>query len=115
LRLIIIIIIIITKQSFWDSPGITEARQLVEESKSDATQKAQFLAASTPHSGDWLLAPIAPCGLKLGDEVVRVAVALCLRLNLGAPAAAERRLMLSVNTASSANRLQAGYQTSAPE
>jgi len=34
----------------------------VEESKSDATQKAQFLAASAPHSGDWLLA--IPVGLE---------------------------------------------------
>jgi len=54
----------------------------VEESKSDATQKAQFLAASAPHSGDWLLAlPAASCGLKLDDE----AAALRLGLNLGAP------------------------------
>jgi len=29
-----------TKQFFWDSPVITQARQQVEESKSDATQKA---------------------------------------------------------------------------
>jgi len=74
------------KQSFWDSPGITQARQQVEESKSDATKKAQFLAASAPHSGDWLLAlPAASCGLKLDDEAVRVAVALRLGLNLGSP------------------------------
>jgi len=67
-----------TKWSFWESPGITQARQQVGESKSDATQKAQFLAASAPHSGDWLLAlPVASCG--------RFAVALRLGLNLGAP------------------------------
>jgi len=72
---------ILTKQSFWDSPGITQARQQV-----DATQKAQLLAASAPHSGDWLLAlPVASCELKLDDEAVRVAVALRLGLNLGAP------------------------------
>ena len=40
---------------------------------------ASFLAASAPHSGDWLLAlPIANCGLKLTDDAVRVAVALRL-------------------------------------
>jgi len=39
-----------TKQSFSDSPGITQTRQQVEESKSDATHKAQFLAGSAPHS-----------------------------------------------------------------
>jgi len=48
-------------------------------SKSDATLKAQFLAASAPLSGYWLLAlPVASCGLKLDDEAVRVAVALRL-------------------------------------
>jgi len=59
----------------------------VEESKSDATQKAQFLAATAPLSGDWLLAlPVASCcRLKLDDEAVRVAVAVRLGLNLGAP------------------------------
>jgi len=46
-----------TKQSFWDSLCIIQARQQVEESKSDVTQKAKFLAASAPHSGDWSLAP----------------------------------------------------------
>jgi len=75
-----------TKQSFWDSPGITQARQQVEESKSDVTQKAQFLAASAPHSGDWLLTlPVVSCRLKLDDETVRVTAALRLGLNLGAP------------------------------
>jgi len=72
------------KPSFWYSPGITQARQ-VRESKSDATQKAQILAASAPHSGDWRLTlPVASCGLKLDDDAVRVAVALRLGLNFGA-------------------------------
>jgi len=66
-----------TKQSFWDFPGITQARQ--QESKSDVAQKAEFLAMSAPHSGDWLLAlRVASRGLKLDNEVVRVAVALRL-------------------------------------
>jgi len=30
------------KQSFWDTPGITRVRQVVEESKLDAFQRAQF-------------------------------------------------------------------------
>jgi len=67
-------------------PGITQVRQVVEESKLDAFQRAQFLAASAPHSRDWLLAlPIASCGLRLDAEAIRVAVALRLSLDLGAP------------------------------
>jgi len=74
------------KQSFWDTPGITQLRQVVKESKLDAFQRAQFLAASAPHSGNWLLAlPIASSGLRLDDEAIRVAVALRLGLDLGAP------------------------------
>jgi len=42
------------KQSFWDTPVITQVRLVVEESKLDAFQRAQFLASSAPHSGDWL-------------------------------------------------------------
>jgi len=49
-------------------------------------QRAQFLASTAPHSGNWYLAlPITSCGLSLDDETIRVAVALRLGLNLGAP------------------------------
>ena len=40
---------------------------------------ARLLAASTPHSGDWLHAlPLSTCGLRLDNEAVRVAVGLSL-------------------------------------
>ena len=49
----------------------------VESAISDSCQKARFLAAAAPYSGDWLLAlPVTSCGLRLTDEAVRVAVAL---------------------------------------
>jgi len=48
---------------------------------SSAHHRSSFLAASVQHSEDWLSAlPIASCGLKLDDEVVRVAVDLRLGL-----------------------------------
>ena len=49
-------------------------------------QRARFLAAQAPHSGDWLLAlPTANCGLCLDDEAVRVAVGMRLGLSLCIP------------------------------
>ena len=48
--------------------------------------RERSFSASAPYSGDWLLAlPIASCGLRLDDEAIRVAVALRLGLDLGAP------------------------------
>jgi len=67
------------KQSFWDRSGILASRAVVESSISDPVQMATFLAASAPHSGDWLLAlPVSSCGMKLADDVVRVTVSLRL-------------------------------------
>jgi len=67
------------KQSVWDKPGILSSSASVESAISDSCQKARFLAAAAPHSGDWLLAlPVTSCGLRMTDEAVRVAVALRL-------------------------------------
>jgi len=52
---------------------------MVETSLSNEHENASFLAASAPHSGDWLLAlPITNCGNRLDDEADRTAVALRL-------------------------------------
>jgi len=62
------------------------AGDLVESSYSDPQQKARFLAAASPHCGDWLLAlSITACGLRLSDEAVRVAVALRLGCSVCVP------------------------------
>jgi len=58
----------------------------IESSLVTNRQRALFLAAAVPHSGDWLLAlPIASCGLRLDDEAVRIAVGVRLGLNLCEP------------------------------
>ena len=73
------------KQSAWDLPGVLLVKSQVEDSLKEVDQRARFLAATAPHSGDWLLAlPIVQCGLRMDNEAVRVAVSLRLGLNLGA-------------------------------
>ena len=52
----------------------------------ETSEQARFLAATAPHSGDWLLPlPIASCGLQLDDEAVSVAVGMRLGLSLCVP------------------------------
>ena len=75
-----------SKQPFWDRPGVLADRAVVQATLSSSFQQASFLAASSPHSGDWLLAmPITSCGLRLDDEAVRVGVGLRLGLSLCVP------------------------------
>ena len=74
------------KQPFWDRPGIQVDRQTVENRLSSPIQQAAFLAATSRHSGDWLFAlPIASCGLRLDDEVVRIVIGVRLGLQLCIP------------------------------
>ena len=50
------------------------------------TDTAQLLAASAPHSGDWLQAPpVTAIGLRLTDEMIRVAVGFRLGANTCEP------------------------------
>ena len=72
-----------TKQPFWDRPGVLVDKALVEASLNSLHSKASFLGASSQHSRDRLFA--LPCGLKLDDEAVRVAVGLRLGLDLCVP------------------------------
>src|SRR6218665_2762666 len=76
----------LTKQKTWDVPLIAIAMTLVWSSNNDPLDQARLLAVSAPHVGDWLLSvPIASCGLGLSNAAVRVAISLCLGLNLCAP------------------------------
>ena len=74
------------KQSFWDRPGLLTDRALIESSLVEPSQRARFLAAHAPHSGDWLLAlPIANSvayASMTRHEAVRVAVGMRLGLSL---------------------------------
>jgi hypothetical protein len=67
------------KQSAWDKPAVDSTLSSLLAAQYDDHGRARLLAASAPHSGDWLHAlPISSCGLRLDDDAVRVAVGLRL-------------------------------------
>lgn len=74
------------KQHAWDKPVVEATFNRLLQYQEDDVSKARLLAASAPHSGDWLHAiPISNCGLRLDDEAIRVAVGLRLGSRLCAP------------------------------
>jgi len=65
---------------------VLEDKAQVEASLNSTHLRALFLAASTQPSGYWMFAmPSASCRLRLGDEVVKVAVGLRFGLDLCEP------------------------------
>ena len=63
-------------QKAWDGPVATNQKNLILSRAPSDMDKARLLAAASPHSGDWLHAPpVTAVGLRLSDEVIRVAVA----------------------------------------
>ena len=66
-------------QRAWDTPAVARDWLSVWQSASTDTDKARLTAIRAQHSSDWLFAlPISACGLRLGDEAIRVAVGLRL-------------------------------------
>ena len=66
-----------TRQRVWDAPHIEATYNVWLEQASDHQAKARLMAVSCPESGAWLHAfPIAALGLRMSDDVVRVAAGL---------------------------------------
>jgi hypothetical protein len=74
------------KQHSWDQPCVDADITALKLALTDTRDKARFLAANAPHSGDWLNAlPITTCGLRLDNESIRIAVGLRLGSKLCEP------------------------------
>jgi hypothetical protein len=62
-------------QRVWDAAITSAAYSNLLTRSGSEIDTARLLAASAPHSGDWLQAPpITAIGLRLTDEMIRVAV-----------------------------------------
>ena len=81
-----------TKQSVWDRTGIMADRTVVMSAFTNNFNRARHLAASAPHSGDWLHAlPLSTCELRLDNELE------LLWIFVSAPASANRTSALVAN------------------
>ena len=75
-----------TRQRSWDDPCCQRSSTLLLNSAVDDTDKARLRASLTATSGAWLQAlPISSVGLRMDDDVIRVAVGLRLGSNLCEP------------------------------
>ena len=71
------------KQRAWDSSVINNVSGQLLSAASDDRTAARLRASSAPHSGDWLSAPpLSAAGLRMSNEVVRVAAGLRLGTQL---------------------------------
>jgi hypothetical protein len=74
------------KQRSWDKPSVDATFASLFAAQTDDYHRARLIAASAPHSGDWLNAlPLSSCGLRLEDDAIRIAVGLRLGANLCEP------------------------------
>ena len=69
-----------TRQRLWDAHMVGVMRQRLMSVCCSDLDRAQILAVSAPHSGDWLHAiPCTNCGLILENEELQVALCDCMR------------------------------------
>src|ERR1051325_5527911 len=73
-------------QRGWDMPLIEVAQLHLLNTATDDYSRARLVASFAPHSGEWLnVPPLSAVGLRMADDVTRVAAGLRLGSNLCAP------------------------------
>ena len=66
-------------QKVWDRLVIINQLAKISSQLSSEVDKASILSASSPHSSGWLMAPpIMSIGLRLSDEMIRLAIGFTL-------------------------------------
>ena len=73
-------------QKAWDTPRVEATFKAIQAAAPDAPARARLLAACRKESGAWLHAlPVSALGLRMDDEVMRVAMGLRLGVPLCHP------------------------------
>ena len=74
------------RQKAWDIPRVEESYDALLNNATDPRSRARLLAVATRESGAWLHAlPVSSLGLRMEDDVVRIAVGLRLSVPLCRP------------------------------
>ena len=75
-----------SRQKAWDGPRVRLAYEAILDAAPDVTARARLLAVARKESGAWLHAlPMSSLGLRMDDEIIRVAVGLRLGVTLCHP------------------------------
>ena len=74
------------RQKAWDAPRVAPSVKALQEAAPDISAQTRLLAASLKEEGAWLQAlPVSSLGLRMEDDVFRVATGLRLGVPLCQP------------------------------
>ena len=75
-----------SRQKAWDAPRVAASFKVLQEATQDTSAQARLIAASRKESAAWLQTlPVSSLGLRMEDDVFRVATGLRLGVPLCQP------------------------------